>query len=353
MKQLYSKDCQTRRARLTVTLLLVTVAVVPPPAYAIRNLKIGDPLPAFYLPRVDGTASLFESKQLLGQPSVIVFWRPNHTLSLDALLDLEAVAQKIGPSRFKLLAVDAKLSTPQDVQAALAGQNITFPVVLDPQRILYEEVGLIVCPTTLLFDAKGTLQFVVASHTRQFRQVVQARLRFLLGEIDEQTMNEQIKPAIRSIEPDLAAAWRMYNLGLQLQAEGKVEEAASIFEKTIVEHPSLAEAYCALGFLRFSAADPNKAAELFQAALQHNPSLPQARLGQAMILARTGKEQDAEQILLTLLGQTSIAARTRYELGRVYAASGQTQKALTFYQEALALVFPEPNLPRAAPTPGQ
>ena len=339
MKQLFTKQARSHIGLL----LLVVVTAMPHPAHAVRNLKVGDPLPSFFLPRADGTAGLYESKQLLGQPAVIIFWRPNHELSLTALRDLQEIAQQVGLSKFKLLAVDAKLSTHQDVQAALAGQNISFPVALDPQRTLYEEVGLIVCPTTLLFDAKGRLQFVVASHTRQFRQMIQARLRFLVGEIDEQTMNEQIKPALHGIEPDMAAAWRMYNLGVRLQAEGKMDEAASIFEKTIEQHPSLAEAHCALGFLRFAAADPNRAAERFQAAIKHNPSLPQAQLGRAMILARTGNEREAEQILLALVGHTSIAARARYELGRIYAARGESQKALTFFQDALALVFPEPG----------
>ena len=289
---------------------------------------------------------------MIGQPAVIIFWRPNHELSLAALRDLEEIAQKVGLSKFKPLAVDAKLSTVEDVQTALANEIISFPVVLDPQRILYERVGLIVCPTTLIFDAKGILRFVVASHAGQFRQVVQAHVRFLLGEIDEQTMNEQIKPTVHRIEPDLAAAWRMYNLGVRLQAEGKSDEATSIFEKTIAQHPSLAEAHCALGFLKFAAGDANGAAERFRTALEHKPGLPQAQLGAGIILARTGEDQKAEQILLPLVGQSLVAARARYELGRIYAARGQRDKALKFFEDALSLIFPEPGSARAGAAPG-
>lgn len=338
MKQLFNRHILIR-----VSLLLpVLVTVISQPAYAVRNLKIGDRMPGFYLPRADGTIGLYPSEQLIGQPAVIIFWRPDHTLSADALKDMEAVAQDIGPVKFKILAVDAKLSTVQDVQKALAGQGVSFPVVLDPQRELYEKVGLIVSPTTLLFDAKGTLQFVIASHTRQYRQVLTARLRFLLGEIDEQKMNDQIKPANYHVKPDVAAAWRMYNLGIQLQAEGKTDEAVSMFEKAVEKHPPLAEAHCALGYLKFKAGDLKGAGERFGAALKYNPSLPQAQLGWGMILARTGDDQKAEQILLPLVEQRSIAARARCELGRIYAARGEQNKALKFFQDALALIFPEP-----------
>jgi tetratricopeptide (TPR) repeat protein len=348
MEQPYSRQILSR----TGLFLLVVVMAFAHPASAVRNLKIGDSLPSFFLPRADGTAGLYPSEQLIGQPAVIIFWRPNHQLSLAALRDLEAIAQKVGPSRFKLLAVDAKFSTVEDVQTALANETISFPVVLDPQRIAYERVGLIVCPTTLVFDAKGILRFVVASHARQFRQVVEAHLRFLLGEIDEQTMNEQIKPTMHRIEPDLAAAWRMYNLGVRLQAEGKTDEATSIFEKTIGQHPSLAEAHCALGFLKFAAGDQKSAAERFRAALEHKPSLPQAQLGSGIILARSGEDQKAEQILLPLVEQSPVAARARYELGRIYAARGQHDKALKFFQNALALIFPEPGAAGSVPRRG-
>lgn len=349
MKQPFS-----RQILLRVGLLLpFIVMTISPPVHAVRNLKAGDPLPSFFLPRADETTGLYPSEQLIGQPAAIIFWRPDHTFSMDALRDMEAVAQDIGLDKFKILAVDAKLSTVQDVRRALADETISFPVVLDPQRTLYEKVGLIVCPTTLLFDAKGTLRFVVASHAGQFRQVIKARLRFLLGEIDEETMNERIKPIIPHIEPETAAAWRMYNLGVRLQAEGKIDEATSIFEKTIAEHPSLAEAHCALGFLKFEAGDPNGAAERFQTALKHNPNLPEAQLGWGIILARTGEDQKAEQILLPLVGQGPIVARARYELGRIYAARGQHEKALKFFQDALALIFPEPQTAadRTAPAP--
>jgi tetratricopeptide (TPR) repeat protein len=90
------------------------------------------------------------------------------------------------------------------------------------------------------------------------------------------------------------------------------------------------------------AGDPNSAAERFQTALKHNPSLPQAQLGWGIILARTGEGQKAEQILLPLVGHRSIGARARYELGRIYAARGERDKALKFFQDALVLIFPEP-----------
>ena len=324
-----------------ILLALVVVLAIPHPASAVRNLKVGDSMPSFYLPRVDKTSDIYSHEQLAGQPAIITFFRPNHKFSIDAMRDLEAISQEVGTQKSNFIVVDAKLSTIQEVRASLAEEAISFPVLLDPKRTLYEKVGLIVCPTTLLFDSKGKLRFVVVSHSRNFRQVVRAHLAFLLGEIDEQTMNERIKPKIRRLDPGLIAAWRMYNLGVQLQAKGNTDEAASIFEKTIAKYPSLAEAHCALGFLKFTAGDSNNAARLFQTALEQRPGFPQAQLGLAIILARTEEKQQAELLLLPLIGHQSLAARVNYELGNIYLARGERDKALTFFQDALAIIFPK------------
>ncbi len=174
-----------------VQILWVVVFALVCPAWAVRNIKVGDSLSDFSLPRADSIGGFYDSGQLAGQPTAIIFWRPNHTFSTEALRDLQTVVLEVGASRFTILAIDAKRSTTQEVQTALTEESFSFPILLDPERIMYEKVGLIVCPTTLLFDGNGILRFTIASHPRQYPQVVQARLRFLLGEIDEQTMNEQ------------------------------------------------------------------------------------------------------------------------------------------------------------------
>lgn len=338
MKQNLSRQIVSR----IILSALVTMLILPRPVFAVRNIKDGDSMPSFFLPRADSISGIYGHEQLIGQPSIITFFRPNHEFSLEAIRDLEAIAHEVGEQRFKIIGVDAKLSTPQEVQAFLTDETVSFPVLLDPQRILYEKVGLIVCPTTLLFDSEGKLRFIVASHSRRFHQIVRAHLDFLLGKINEQAMNDKINSKLSRIESDLVAAWRMYNLGTKLQTEGKIDEAASIFEKTIAKYPSLVEARCALGFIKYAAGDLNKAAEQFQAAFNQKPGFPMARLGMAIILARTGKEPQAEQILLSLIGHQSLAARARYELGRIYLAHGERDKALTFFQDALAVIFPEP-----------
>ncbi|MHC4305371.1 MAG: multiheme c-type cytochrome [Planctomycetota bacterium] len=313
-------------------------------ALADQKLAIGDPMPAFSLPRGDGAAGELGLEQLKGQPAVLVFWRPQQELSLKALRDVEALLEELGEDRLRVLAVDSARSSAQEVQSALAGKNLSYAVVLDPQRELYGQAGVIVSPTTLLLDADGVLRFRLASRPHQYRQVVSARVRFLLGDIAQAQMDREIEPTVLKIDHELAAAWRMYNLGRRLQSEGKADEAIAMFEKAVSQYPSLGEARCALGFTRLASGDLEAAAQHFQTALTYQPDSPLARLGQAAVLARTQRSQQAEQILLSLLGHQSIAVRVRYELGRIYRARGEDGMAATVFEDALSTMFPEPRL---------
>jgi tetratricopeptide (TPR) repeat protein len=260
----------------------------------------------------------------------------------------------LGMEKLGIVAVDTGQSTASEVRAVLASETLSFPVLLDPQRTLYGKIGVIVTPTTLIVDGRGTLEFVLASHPRQFRQVIRARLKHLLGDITSEQLQEELKPTVLAIDHNVAAAWRMYNLGKTLETEGKSKAAMAAYEEAIKRHSSLSEARCALGFLKLSEGDFEAAAQQFGATLAEQPSLPLARLGQAAVLARTAQEGQAETILLSLVGQPSIAARVRYELGRIYQGRGETEKAVTFFEDALASIFAEPSAAvtkRAPPQP--
>jgi tetratricopeptide (TPR) repeat protein len=322
---------------------LAILLAVGPAALAGPDLDLGDSLPPISLPRADGAAGTIDLATLAGRPSVILFWRPQQRLSLEALRDLRSLRETLGAERIGIVAVDSGRSTDQEVRAALAGEDAPFPVVLDPQRALYGQLGVIVSPTTYLADDEGRLRFKVASHPREYVQIVTARLRFLLGEIDETQMDREIEPTALKIDENLAAAWRMYNLGRKLQREGKPDEAMTVFEQAISQYPSLAEARCTLGFMKLASGELDVAAQHFRTALTYQPDAPVGLLGQAAVLARTGHPAEAEQILLGLLGHKSIAARVRYELGRLYRLRGEDGRALAFYDAALSTIFPEPG----------
>lgn len=140
---------------------LVFLVTLPQSVFGIRNLEIGDKFPLFSLPRADGVGGFYNSEKLVGQPAIIVFWRAGQDLSLDALQDIQDVSKEIGAAKIKVVAIETKKSTAQVVRSSLEGKSLSYPILLDPKRILYGKIGLIVAPTTLLCDAQGRLRYVL------------------------------------------------------------------------------------------------------------------------------------------------------------------------------------------------
>ncbi len=332
----------TRRIVPWIMLSWLAIAIFASPlAVANDKLQVGERLPEFSLPRADSPGKLFTSQQLLGKPAALIFWRPNQELSAAALTDLQKIVRDVGAGRLHVAAVDTALTPARDVIAFMDEMELTFPVLLDPDRDLYGKVGIIVSPTTMLFDADGVLRFSIPTRPPQYAQVIGARLRYLVGDIDEEQMDTEVDPTVLTIEHDRAAAWRMYNLGKKAQDGGDTRKAWELFERSLVQYPALVESRCALGFLELAAGEWEAAGNDFEFALAQQPSLARALLGRAAVLSRTGSSAEAEKLLLSLLERRSIAMRTRYELGRIYHARGELDKASDYFLEALSIMFPE------------
>ncbi|MHC4427733.1 MAG: peroxiredoxin family protein [Planctomycetota bacterium] len=264
-----------RRAGAVVCVAsLATLVAVAQDVLEVPRATLGEAMPVMSLPRADGEPGEYDLDRLGGRPAVVVFWRPAQSLSLEALRDVSGIHEALGADHVQVVAVDTAKSSAGAVQAALADESFGFPILLDADRALYARLGVIVSPTTFLLDAEGTLRFKIASHPRHYRRIVDTRLRYLLGNIDEAQMIEELEPTVLKIDEELAAAWRMYNLGRKLQAEGKPDDAVALYEQAVTQYPSLTEARCALGFTKLAAGDLQAAARHFQAAVSLRPEAP-------------------------------------------------------------------------------
>lgn len=86
--------------------------------------------------------------------------------------------------------------------------------------------------------------------------------------------------------------------------------------------------------------ETDKAIELFKEPLAATFTEPaSAKLLQATELARNGKADEAEKMLLvSLLDDEATAARARYELGLIYERMGDTDKAATMFRDASTVI---------------
>lgn len=124
--------------------------------------------------------------------------------------------------------------------------------------------------------------------------------------------------------------------GAAVGAAGAKEEAQLAAARSALEaQPDSAAAHIRLAYLLVDSGALEEAMRHFDAALVINPRAFQAKTGRGAVLLRTGKLQEAEQVLLGALHLNPDPVRTHYELGLLYQKLGDYGKAMTQFKEGI------------------
>jgi type IV pilus assembly protein PilF len=141
-------------------------------------------------------------------------------------------------------------------------------------------------------------------------------------------------------EKEQASAEIHYNLGVQAQQSGNVQEALSEFQHAVELDPDNADAQNALGILlHLSFRRHGEAVEHYQKALEVRPNFSEARTNLANVYLDQGQYDAAiklyEQVLNDMLYPTPFIAQGN--LGWAWYKKGDTRKALENIKAAVTL----------------
>jgi tetratricopeptide (TPR) repeat protein len=131
-----------------------------------------------------------------------------------------------------------------------------------------------------------------------------------------------------------------YNLGVQAQQAGNIQEALTEFQRAVAQDPDNADARNALGILlHLSFRRPAEAIEHYEKALEVRPTFSEARTNLANVYLDQGRYDEAiklyEQVLNDMLYPTPFIAQGN--MGWAYFKKGDTQKALENIRAAVTL----------------
>ncbi|MBW2726162.1 MAG: TlpA family protein disulfide reductase, partial [Deltaproteobacteria bacterium] len=113
-------------------------------------------LSAFELGTLD--LQTYSSAQRLGdRPAVITFWRVDQEPSVRILKDLKQLFAEDTKHEVAIVSIVAGAVERPLVESLVKELEIAFPVLLDPERRVYAELGVIVSPTTWFIDRNGVV----------------------------------------------------------------------------------------------------------------------------------------------------------------------------------------------------
>jgi len=117
----------------------------------------------------------------------------------------------------------------------------------------------------------------------------------------------------------------------QNSLEVEIEQA----RQRIKEDPASLKAQVALGYLLLKQNSLTEAEKIFDDVLKVKEDYHEALTGKGIVLARTGKDQAAEEILQKALILNPNPVRTYYELGLLYEKRGDFVQANTEYKNGI------------------
>ncbi len=246
---------------LTLVLVLVFAVLAPASDLAFTHIQMGDSVPDLQLRRLDGDEERYLGPET-SQARVFAFVKPDHERSA-ALINQWAELQAAfadQPVHWVLVISDRhNAGATADWDSLAPGAT----VLVDTNDQLYGELGVPLTPVVGIADESGVLRAYLPYRRINYRTIITAHVRQVLGTISAEEMERLLNPSGGVADSLLAGAKRRLKLGRMLLNRERLDAAETQVEEALGDCPNLAEGYLLLADIHRAA---GRTAEADQAA---------------------------------------------------------------------------------------
>ncbi len=239
--------------------------------------------------------------------TVVLFWATWSPRSRTALSMWEEYRDKYGEHPLMVITVNAdnQRMDSEDigrVRDYIAENSMDLPVVIDKDLELFNELGIMVNPTTLFFDSNGKLTYKLPSFPSSARLDLKEELEIQLGLAERQTEEETAHRGKLEYQPENNALL-YYNLGLNLHKKGYTEKAIARYITALQRDPDYPEPLRTLEGMYFgSSRTPEAEDKLFDLLKENNLEPLIEKIGQGeVIIPETVKKDDPMERLKKMM----------------------------------------------------
>ena len=305
-----------------------------------RRIGIGNKMPEFSAS--DTSGKVFDYKHSVGKVLMVVFLSANQKNSAQAAADIKGIVRKLANQAERLNVVVA-INDPNSQTIFRSDPNksvVGVHVIADIEYKLWGKFGIIATPTVIISDTNDVVLWVKAGHSYDFAPVIRARLNQALGIAQEVNPNDASRVKTVMNTTVAARVKRHLRMAKMLQEKGRIESAINEIRKAKEMDPNSVEVALELGEL-FCRVGKNEAAFKIVERVKATKRLDRARLLRISGWAKRqmGELETAEKYLLEANKLDAKSPRGFFELGQVYQAKGDKDKAIAAYYRALTLVF--------------
>jgi len=305
---------------------------------AFRNLTKGSPAPDFTLHDLEGMDRTLSAEK--GSVIVIGFVKPDQDRSIKVLNALEEVSGTLRNDGVTVWAVSTKSDDPAVIPGLVEKLSLEYPVLVDEERKIYGDYGLLTLPVTAIIDQEGNFVFEYSSYSGDYTETIVNEAKVLLGLISKEEMEKASeKTEIVEKSKEEKDADRALQMGKMLLARGFGTKALPKFEHALSLNPALVEARLLSGEIYIKDEQYDKAREQFEKVFEVDANSNEAKVGIASVYIAEGKLDEAEAQLQQAITLNPDPTLAMYRLGQVYEKKGDVQKAMETYRKALERVL--------------
>ena len=240
------------RTAAVIAAVLVLTAAGPSVSGAMhgdsnRGIIEGDTLPSRTLDTVDGHSLDLPQPEVM---TVVVFWATWSPRCQPALAMWQEYAEEYGDHPLKVITVNSEnqrmeAADLEKIDAYIEEHQVNLPVVLDRNLDLFNEIGVMVMPTTLFFDGQGQLVYKMASFPTSARIDLKDELEIRLGLRERETEEEKEHRGKLDYQPKNNALL-YYNMAVNLDKKGFPSKAKDRLVVALQRDPEYADPLQAL-----------------------------------------------------------------------------------------------------------
>ncbi len=315
----------------------------------LRRVEVGDAMPAFSLTTSDGKNFTYDANYP-GVLGIVIFktGQDHFTRMAD---DLETVVKELKAhgKPFDCVGVMSGPGAKESLQSLDPNGHTQFPILLDPQYSLWGKLGVVAAPTVVVVGADHKIRWAKAGYGYDFIPSFHAQLAEALG-ITKRVADTSVHVETLENTSSRARYERHAQMARSLAKRGRLELAIAEFKKAQALDPNAVDVVLELGELLCQTGQNEAALKLAsEAKVKTDIEKAHTLLISGWARRQMGDLDVAESLLTKSLDLDPYSPRALYELGQVFQARGEANKAVVYYRRALALVFAEPQAPVTSP----
>ena len=211
--------------------------------------------------------------------NVVIFFRPDQAAMGGTLASLAACEKELSGKSISWVALVPGRFSAAEAKAAAEAAGLKMPVLIDADDGVQNTFGVAMHPTVAVLDKDHRLVQFQPYMRLNFCESVMAKIRRVLGELDEAGLARALDPGADQVKGAGSAAKRDLKLAEMLLKGGNLDKALQFARTGARNDPQSAAAQSLIGKILAAQGDCAGASVAFDASLKLDANDAEARAG--------------------------------------------------------------------------